>query len=76
MSEPKVITPFESGVCAAMMLLGKAIASNPHLNLEDLRKDAQAVMDSMPSDPKWVGGSGVHQAAINSLLLGTEKVTR
>ena len=76
MSEEKVITPFESGVCAAMMLLGKAIAMNPHLNLEDLRKDAQAIMDSMPSDPKWVGGSGVHQTAIKSLLAGTEKVSR
>ncbi len=76
MSEEKVITPFEAGVCAAMMLLGKAIALNPHLNLDEFRKDAQAVMDSMPSDPKWVGGSGVHQAAIKSLLAGSEKVTR
>lgn len=77
MSEEKTITPFETGVCAAMMLIGKAIAMNPHLNIDELKKDAQTLMESMPSEPKWVGGkTGIHQAAISNLLSGIEKVKR
>lgn len=77
MSEEKIITPFELGVLAAMQLVGKAIAMNPHLNIDDLKKDAQALMESMPNEPQWVGGkSGIHQAAISNLLSGIEKVKR
>ncbi|MFI7801096.1 hypothetical protein PSFL_21910 [Pseudomonas sp. DD1] len=77
MSEEKVITPFEQGICAAMMLIGKAIATNPALDVEELKQDAQRIMSAMPSEPKWVGGSsGIHQAAIHNLLIGIEKVSR
>ncbi|WP_047293970.1 hypothetical protein [Pseudomonas lundensis] len=77
MTEEKIITPFELSVLAAMQLVGKAIAMNPHLNIDDLKKDAQALMESMPSEPRWVGGdSGIHQAAISNLLSGVEKVKR
>ncbi|QGA51088.1 hypothetical protein [Pseudomonas brassicacearum] len=76
MSDEKVITPFELGVCVAMQLVGKAIAMNPHLDIEELKRDAAAVMETMPSEPKWVGGPGVHQAAIENLLVGIGKVKR
>lgn len=77
MTEEKVISPFELGVLAAMQLIGKAIAMNPHLDIEELKQDAQRVMDAMPSGPKWAGDSpGEHQAAITALLNGIERVKR
>lgn len=77
MSEEKVITPFELGVLAAMQLLGKAVAMNPHLNVEEFRADAERLMGSMPDSQKWQGGGiGQHQAALHSLLQGIEKVKR
>ncbi len=77
MSEEKVITPFEIGVLAAMQLVGKAIAMNPHLDVEDLKASAERVMAAMPSEPKWVGNSPtIHQAAIKNLLTGIDLVKR
>jgi hypothetical protein len=76
MKEESVITPFEIGVCSALMLLGKAAALNPHLDVEEFKKDAQALMDALPSEPTWPGGKRVHQAAIESVLDGFEKVSR
>lgn len=77
MSEEKVITPFELGVLAAMQLLGKAVAMNPHLNIEQFRTDAEALMAAMPDSQKWQGGGiGQHQAALHAMLQGTEKVKR
>lgn len=77
MSEEKVITPFELGVLAALQLVGKAIAMNPHLDVEDLKASADRVMALMPSEPKWAGGSStIHQAAIKNLLTGVDLVKR
>lgn len=77
MSEEKVITPFEIGVCVAMTLVGKALAMSPDLDVEQLKKDANKLMDSMPDEPKWAGGTErIHQAATKSLLDGLDKVKR
>ncbi|WP_122418616.1 hypothetical protein [Pseudomonas viridiflava] len=77
MNDEKVITPFEIGVLAALTVIGKAIAMNPHLDMDSLKKDAEAVMSAMPDHPKWKGGEKrVHQAPIECLLAGTEKVQR
>lgn len=77
MSEEKVITPFELGVLAAMQLLGKAVATNPHLNIDEFRGDAERLMAAMPDSQKWQGGGiGQHQAALHALLQGIEKVQR
>lgn len=77
MSEEKVITPFELGVLSAMRLVGKAIAMNPNLDVEQLKKDAQSVMNAMPREPKWAGDSpAIHQAAIENLLKGVDLVKR
>ncbi|MQG92067.1 hypothetical protein [Pseudomonas sp. MN1F] len=77
MSDEKVVTPFEIGVLAAMQLLGKAVAMNPNLNIDEFRADADRLMAAMPKDPKWQGGDlGVHQAALDSLLRGIDKVQR
>lgn len=77
MSDEKVITPFELGVLAAMQLVGKAVAMNPHLNMDEFRADAERLMAAMPDGQKWKGGDmGQHQAALHALLQGTEKVQR
>jgi hypothetical protein len=76
MSDENAISPFEIGVLAAMQLIGKAVAMNPHLDMEQFKKDANALMTAMPNEPSWKGGLGVHQAAIDSLLRGAEKVDR
>lgn len=76
MTDQTVITPFEAGVTAALMLVGKAIATNPHLNVEDLKQDAQRLLDGLPKEPKWVGGKSIHHAGIEALLTGIEKVSR
>ncbi|SDS43208.1 hypothetical protein [Pseudomonas prosekii] len=76
MTDQTVFTPFEAGVTAALMLVGKAIASNPHLNVEELKQDAQRLLESLPAEPKWVGGKSIHHAGIESLLAGIEKVSR
>ena len=77
MSEKDVVTPFEIGVLAALQLIGKAIAMNPHLDVDALKNDAERLMSSMPSEPKWEGSaSGIHQHPIESLLRGIEKVQR
>lgn len=77
MSDEEVITPFEISVLAALTVIGKAIAMNPHLDVEGLKKDAEAVMSAMPDTPKWKGGDKrIHQAALESLLAGMEKVKR
>lgn len=77
MSDEKVITPFELGVCSALMLIGKALALNPNVDIDQLKKDAQAIMDTLPDEPKWHGGTErVHHGAIESLLRGVERVQR
>lgn len=77
MSEEKVITPFELGVLAAMQLVGKVIAMNPQLDVEQLKQDAHRVMNALPSEPKWAGDSpAIHQAAIQNLLTGVDLVKR
>lgn len=77
MSEEKVISPFEIGVLAALQLIGKAVAMNPHLDMDQFKKDADALMTAMPNHPKWAGGElGIHQAGIDSLLRGASKVSR
>ncbi|WP_448177167.1 hypothetical protein [Pseudomonas putida] len=77
MSDEKVVTPFEIGVLAALQLLGKAVAMNPHLNMEEFRADADRLMSTLPAEPKWQGGKvGIAQSALDSLLKGTEKVKR
>lgn len=76
MSEEKVITPFEIGVLAALTLVGKAVAMNPGLDVDQLKIDAKSVMDLLPREPKWAGDSpSIHQSAIESLLAGIEKVS-
>lgn len=77
MSEEKVITPFELGVLAAMQLLGKAVAMNPYLDIDEFRGEAERLMKAMPDSQKWAGGEmGQHQAALHALLQGVEKVKR
>ncbi len=76
MKEESVITPFEIGVCSALMLIGKAIALNPAIDLEMLKRDAQALMDTFPDEPKWEGGKRKHQAAVESVLDGIARVSR
>ncbi|MGV8917805.1 MAG: hypothetical protein ACOH2R_08405 [Pseudomonas sp.] len=74
MKSDDVVTPFELGVCSALMLIGKAIALNPSIDLEMLKQDAQAMMKAMPDEPHWEGGKQIHQAAIESVLAGMAKV--
>ncbi|PPS33954.1 hypothetical protein [Pseudomonas amygdali] len=76
MKEENVITPFEIGVCSALMLLGKAAALNPHVNIDELKRDAEALMNALPNEPTWTGGKRIHQAAIESVLDGISKVQR
>lgn len=77
MSNQEAITPFEQGVCVALTLVGKALASIPAIDINDLRRDAQAVIAAMPSEPRWAGGTrGVHQAALDALVAGFDKVSR
>lgn len=75
MKEESVITPFGIGVCSALMLIGKAIALNPAIDIEVLKRDAQSLMDAFPNEPAWPGGKRHHQAAIESLLDGMAKVS-
>ncbi|WP_445672680.1 hypothetical protein [Pseudomonas inefficax] len=74
--EDEVITPFELGVLSALMLIGKAVASNPHLNVEELKRDAAAVLSKLPENPKWKGGRSIVRSPIEDLLVGIEKVKR
>ena len=73
MEEESVISPFEIGVCSALALLAKVIALDPNVNKEQLVKNAQAMMDAMPKEPTWVGGKGIHQAALQSIVDGVSK---
>lgn len=76
MSDQTVFTPFEAGVITALMLVGKAIATSPHLNIEELKQDAQRLLEGLPAEPKWVGGKSIHHAGIEALLAGIEKISR
>lgn len=77
MSDEEVISPFEVGVLAALTLLGKAAAMNPNLNMEEFRADAKRLMEKLPQEPKWQGGTlGKHQAGLDAVLRGTERVLR
>ncbi|MEX5343751.1 hypothetical protein [Pseudomonas sp. I2] len=74
--EEEVITPFEIGVLSALMLIGKAVASNPQLNVEELKRDAAAVLSKLPENPQWKGGRSIARSPIEELLVGIEKVKR
>ncbi|KKY51474.1 hypothetical protein AAY86_18470 [Pseudomonas amygdali pv. tabaci str. ATCC 11528] len=77
MDEEKVITPFELGVLAALQLVGKAIALNPHIDIDALKRDADGSLSLLPSEPKWAGNSpAIYRAAIESLLTGIDLVKR
>lgn len=74
--EDEVITPSELGVLSALMLIGKAVASNPQLDVEDLKRDAAAVLSMLPESPRWKGGNSIARTPIEELLAGIQKVKR
>ncbi|WP_176515900.1 hypothetical protein [Pseudomonas ceruminis] len=74
--EDEVITPFEIGVLAALTLVGKAVALNPQLDVEVLKRDAAAVLSKLPENPQWKGGRSILRTPIEELLAGIEKVKR
>lgn len=77
MNKQETLTPFEQGVCIALVLVGKGLAANPLLDIDDLKREARSVLESMPKEPRWAGGTrGIHQAAMESLLAGFEKAGR
>lgn len=72
MTEPRVLTPYEMGLSAALVLIGKALGSTPGLDLDALTRSAATLQAAMPQEPKLHGGQGEHQAALASLLSGLE----
>ncbi|SNB63608.1 hypothetical protein SAMN02745900_01181 [Pseudomonas sp. URIL14HWK12:I8] len=66
----RTITPYEMGLSAALVLIGKALGSTPGLDLEGLIASAERLQGALPAEPKMQGGQGEHQAALSSLLQG------
>ena len=66
----RAITPYEMGLSAALVLIGKALGSAPGLDLEGLIASAERLQGALPQEPKMQGGQGEHQAALSSLLQG------
>lgn len=72
MASNRLITPYEQGLSAALVLIGKALGSTPGLDLDGLIAAAERLQASMPQEPRMQGGQGEHQAALSSLLSGLE----
>lgn len=70
MIEEKDIKPYLMGVSAALVLIGKALASTPGIDVGELIAAAKHLQAAMPEEPKSADGQGVHQAALSSLLAG------
>ncbi|WP_446437115.1 hypothetical protein [Pseudomonas sp. 910_23] len=72
MTESRVLTPYEMGLSAALVLIGKALGSVHGADLDALKAAAERLQTSMPEEPKLQGGQGEHQSALSSLLTGLE----
>lgn len=72
MMNNRVLTPYEQGLSAALVLIGKALGSTPGLEVDGLIAAAERLQASLPREPKLQDGQGEHQAALSSLLQGLE----
>ena len=72
MTENRVLTPYEMGLSAALVLIGKALGSVSGADLDALKAAAERLQGSLPEEPKLRDGRGEHQCALSSLLAGLE----
>lgn len=68
--EQTVITPFEIGVCAALQIIGTALATLDVSKREKIADAAKSLISSLPADLSIVGDKSAHHIALESLIQG------
>ena len=70
MSEQRVITPFELGVCAALQVIGTSLATlDPSLRSK-IEDTAKTLIAAMPADKSIVKDRSAHHLPLESLIQG------
>lgn len=70
MEDKKHITPFQTGVMAAMTVIGTALASLDPSKRHLIVDTAQKLIDSLPADKSLEDGSSEHHLALRALISG------
>lgn len=68
--EQRVITPFELGVCAAMTVIGTAIANLDVPGRTKVADAARSLIEAMPADKTIIKDRSAHHLALESLISG------
>ena len=68
--EQRVITPFELGVCAAMKVIGLAIANLDVAGRTKVADAAKSLIEAMPADKTIIKDGSAHHLALESLIPG------
>lgn len=70
MSEQRVITPFELGVCAALQVIGTTLATlDPSLR-NKIESAAKDLIAAMPADNSVIKDRSAHHLPLESLIQG------
>ncbi|MBS4081800.1 hypothetical protein [Pseudomonas rustica] len=68
--EQRVATPFELGVCAALQVIGTAIASLDVPGRIKVADAAKALLESLPDDKSIIKDRSAHRLPLESLIAG------
>jgi len=70
MSEQRVMTPFEIGVCAALQLIGASLATLDLSQRSKIENTANALIATMPADKSITEDRSAHHLPLESLIQG------
>lgn len=68
--EQRVLTPFEIGVCAALQVIGLAIASLDPAKRLQVIDAAKGIINSLPADKSVSFDKSAHHLALEALIQG------
>ena len=67
-TEQRVITPFETSVCAALSIIGVALAAQAPERREAMESTVKELIEALPADRSIIGGKSAHHIALEALI--------
>lgn len=68
--EQRVVTPFELGVCAALQIIGAAIANLDVTGRTKVADAAKALLEALPADNSIIKDRSAQHLPLESLISG------
>ena len=66
--EQRVITPFETSVCAALSVIGVSLAALAPEKREIMETTVKQLISALPADHSLIGGRSEHHIALEALI--------